>query len=81
MPFSRRLCVKDYNIPGTDITIERNTQIFLPIYALHRDEEYYPDAEKFDPERFSIENKHKIPNYAYMPFGEGPRNCIGKWLY
>ena len=50
----------------------------IPTYAFHHDPEFFPDPEKFDPERFSEENKHKINPLAYMPFGAGPRNCIGK---
>ena len=48
------------------------------MYALHRDPKYYENPNKFDPERFSDENKHKIDPCAYIPFGTGPRNCIGK---
>lgn len=50
----------------------------IPIWSLHRDPKYYDDPEKFDPERFYDENKHKIKPYTYLPFGIGPRNCIGK---
>ncbi|KAK4873816.1 hypothetical protein RN001_013176 [Aquatica leii] len=49
----------------------------IPIYAIHRDEKYYTDPEKFDPERFSDENKHNIKPFTYLPFGIGPRTCIG----
>lgn len=51
----------------------------IPVYSLHRDENYYPDPEKFDPTRFSPENKSvkTIVDMPYLPFGEGPRNCIG----
>ena len=48
--------------------------------SLHRDPEYFPDPEKFYPERFSDENKQKIVPFSYLPFGSGPRNCIGKDL-
>ncbi|KAF5889817.1 cytochrome P450 3A30-like [Clarias magur] len=49
----------------------------VPTYALHRDPEFWPDPETFNPDRFTQENKESIDQYAYMPFGLGPRNCIG----
>ena len=55
--------------------------IYIPVLALHHDPTYFPDPDKFDPERFTEENKHSIPNYTYIPFGEGPRMCIGKDPY
>jgi len=47
------------------------------MYSIHRDPKYYPNPKKFDPERFSDENKDSINSAAYFPFGLGPRNCIG----
>lgn len=52
--------------------------IGIPIFAIQRYPEYFPDPEKFDPERFNDENKHKIRPCSFIPFGSGPRNCIGK---
>lgn len=57
--------------------IERGTNVFVPVYAVQNDPEYYPNPEKFDPDRFLEEEKNKRPNCTYMPFGDGPRNCIG----
>lgn len=51
--------------------------ILYPIYSIQHDEKYFPKPEKFDPERFSDENKHTIKPGTYVPFGIGPRNCIG----
>lgn len=71
-----RRCTKDYKLPGTDLTIEKDTLVFMTVNAMHRDPQYYPDPDKFDPEgRFSPEEKAKRNPYTYLPFGQGPRNC------
>ncbi|PSN55897.1 Cytochrome P450 6a2 [Blattella germanica] len=72
-----RDCNKPYKIPGTDYTVEKGTQVVVPVLGLHKDATYYPDPEKFDPERFSNEEIFKRHHYVYLPFGEGPRICIG----
>jgi cytochrome P450 family 6 len=51
----------------------------IPVLGLHHDEKYYPDPDRFDPERFNEEEKVKRPPYVYLPFGDGPRICIGKF--
>lgn len=52
----------------------------IPVFALHRDPEYYPNPDVFDPDRFTPENKKLRPPCTYLPFGDGPRNCIGKLM-
>ncbi|KAK5641166.1 hypothetical protein RI129_009713 [Pyrocoelia pectoralis] len=75
--FLTRQCVKDYVVPEYDVKIEKETMVQISVLGLHRDPEYFKDPEKFDPERFSDENKHNILPFTYIPFGEGPRLCIG----
>ncbi|KAK9884819.1 hypothetical protein WA026_009046 [Henosepilachna vigintioctopunctata] len=72
-----RICTKEYQVPGTDLVLEEGVRVMIPVYGIHHDPDYYPDPEKFDPDRFSEENKQNIPPFAFIPFGEGPRICIG----
>ncbi|XP_022913723.2 cytochrome P450 9e2-like [Onthophagus taurus] len=81
-PFTDRVCVKPYTIPPTNqheqsLNLEVGQTVWIPIYGLHNDPEYFPNPTKFDPERFNEENKQNIPSGVYVPFGMGPRNCIG----
>nr|XP_019964488.1 PREDICTED: cytochrome P450 3A27-like [Paralichthys olivaceus] len=59
------------------ITIPKGMVVMIPVYALHRDPELWPEPEEFRPDRFSKENKQNIHPYAFLPFGIGPRNCMG----
>lgn len=71
-----RRCTKDYKLPGTsDLIIEKDTVVFMAVSAMHHDPQYYPNPGKFDPERFTKEEKEKRNPYTYLPFGQGPRNC------
>ncbi|XP_058837443.1 cytochrome P450 9e2-like [Topomyia yanbarensis] len=74
-----RLCISDYRVDDgrLNFTIEKGVGVWIPIHGLHRDPKYFPDPERFDPERFNDENKGSINMGAYLPFGVGPRNCIG----
>lgn len=81
-PAVNRKCTKPYVIKAerpeeADLLIEKNMVVLAPIIGLHHDSTFYPNPNKFDPERFSDENKSNILPYTYMPFGVGPRNCIG----
>ena len=62
------------------LIIEEGINVSIPIYLLHHNPQYWPNPEKFDPERFNPNNEQSYPKFAYLPFGEGPRNCIGKRL-
>ncbi|XP_050439207.1 LOW QUALITY PROTEIN: uncharacterized protein LOC126844826 [Adelges cooleyi] len=73
-----REATKSYKVPGEDLVIEKGTKIAIPAYSLHMDPMYYPDPNTFNPERFTPEEKAKRPSGVYMPFGEGPRICLGK---
>ncbi|GLG98053.1 Cytochrome P450 6j1 [Gryllus bimaculatus] len=75
LPFIDRVSNKPYTLPGTTVTLEAGSRILIPNYGFHMNPEYYPIPKRFDPERFSEQNKHV--KYSYLPFGEGPRNCAG----
>ncbi|XP_049762221.1 probable cytochrome P450 6a14 [Schistocerca cancellata] len=66
-----------YRIPDTDVVLDKGTPIIVTVYGLHHDPNIFPDPERFDPERFSEEQKAQRHPYVYLPFGEGPRICIG----
>ncbi|KAF5281261.1 hypothetical protein FQA39_LY05147 [Lamprigera yunnana] len=73
--FLHRRCIKDYVVPSTGLKIDRGTNIIVPVHGLHFDSNYYFNPKKYDPERFRYGN---INPSMYVPFGIGPRNCIGK---
>lgn len=68
----------DYKLPNSDLVLKKGTPVYIPMVGLHYDPEYFPEPEKYDPERFSDENKQKRPSNVYFPFGDGPRLCIGQ---
>jgi cytochrome P450 len=57
--------------------LPKGSNIAISTYGMHHDPALFPDPEKFDPGRFSPEREATIPKYAYLPFGGGPRVCIG----
>lgn len=73
-----RICVKPYKLRNTKTTIDPGTTVVVSAIAVGRDPEHFPNPDKFDPDRFSAENKGNMNPYTYLPFGIGPRNCIGK---
>lgn len=75
-PFLIRECTKDWTIPGSNIIIEKGIKVLIPLYSLHRDDKFFENPESFIPERFGT---IKEDSTLFMPFGDGPRNCIGKY--
>lgn len=83
IPSTDRQATKDFIIkaknPGEkELVVEKGMSIGVPIASIHLDPKYFPEPEKFKPERFSEANRGSFNNNAYMPFGIGPRFCIGK---
>lgn len=69
-----RICDRDYAIDD-NLTIAKGTTVYVNAVGMHYDPAFYPDPDRFDPDRFLPENDDG--SRPYMPFGEGPRNCIG----
>uniref|UniRef100_A0A1Y1K1H1 Cytochrome P450 n=1 Tax=Photinus pyralis TaxID=7054 RepID=A0A1Y1K1H1_PHOPY len=72
----RRECTKEYRVPGTSLTINKGDYVYISTLGIHNDPILYPDPEKFLPERFA-EGRSRHP-CAYIPFGAGPRSCLGQ---
>ncbi|XP_031834869.2 putative cytochrome P450 6a19 [Nomia melanderi] len=78
--FLRKECTEEFVLEGSDglrFRVEPGTQVLIPVEAIHHDPTYWKDPMVFDPERFSEENKPNIEKMSFIPFGEGPRMCVG----
>lgn len=67
--FRRTRC--DYKVADTEHVIEKGTMVYIPAYSIQNDPEYFPDPDKFDPDRFhedSVKERHQM---TWMPFGQG----------
>lgn len=76
-----RVCNKGTTISdskGNSFTIPKGMTVNFNVYAVHYNPKYYPNPDKFDPNRFLGENKSKIQPNTFIPFGVGPRACLGK---
>jgi len=75
VPIMSRQAAIDTTLGGH--AIARGTSVLLPIYAIHRHEKRWSDPDRFDPARFAPDREKSMSRYQYMPFGAGPRICIG----
>ena len=80
-PFLTRQSMEPYTFHGSQVTIPKGIHVWIPVYGIHRDPKIYPNPDTFDPERFSEENVRDRHSSYYLPFGAGPRNCIGRLKY
>ncbi|XP_047038359.1 cytochrome P450 6B6-like [Helicoverpa zea] len=78
--FLLRQCTRPYTFPEFNMTIDETCKILIPLQSLHNDPKYFPNPEEFRPERFSPEEFDSNNKFVYLPFGLGPRACIGERL-
>ncbi|XP_045535826.1 cytochrome P450 9e2 [Papilio machaon] len=77
-----RVCTKPYELPppregGKPTKLNPGDFVYNMVNSIHLDPKHYPEPDVYKPERFSEENKHEIKPFTFMPFGIGPRTCIG----
>jgi cytochrome P450 len=70
-----RIAAVDLEFHGFHIPV--GARVLYSIYLTHRDQRYWADPHLFDPDRFAAERAHERTAYTFLPFGGGPRNCIG----
>uniref|UniRef100_A0A023GF15 Putative cytochrome p450 ixodes scapularis cytochrome n=1 Tax=Amblyomma triste TaxID=251400 RepID=A0A023GF15_AMBTT len=76
--FMARLCTEETTVAG--IPFKPGMCVEVPLAGMHHDPEYFPEPEKFNPDRFLPENKDSVKPFTFMPFGNGPRSCVGMRL-
>ncbi|XP_033225548.1 cytochrome P450 9e2-like [Belonocnema kinseyi] len=79
----RKICTYETQLVGYDglsCLVKPGHVIAISAHGLHKDPKYWPDPEQFDPDRFSEERKHDLHKFAFLPFGAGPRMCVGMRL-
>ncbi|XP_054157849.1 cytochrome P450 3A24-like [Oppia nitens] len=72
-----RMAADEYTIGDTGLTIPKGMLVNFDVETLHHNPDYYPEPDRWNPERFMPYNRDKLVPYTYMPFGLGPRNCVG----
>ncbi|XP_062562582.1 probable cytochrome P450 6a14 [Armigeres subalbatus] len=72
-----RIANEPHRVRSPDFTLEKGTMVMIPVHSIHHDAEIYPDPSRFDPDRFTPEAIGGRHSHSFLPFGDGPRNCIG----
>lgn len=72
-----RVSQNDYSVPGSELCIEIGTRVWTPAYAIRHSPDNYPNPEKFDPDRFTPGKVADRKSTLWLPFGDGPRICVG----
>ncbi|XP_050350235.1 cytochrome P450 6B6-like isoform X1 [Nymphalis io] len=78
--FLIRECAHKYTFEDLDLTIDEGVRVIIPIQAMQNDSKYFDNPNEFRPERFDPNNFNVDNKYVYLPFGVGPRACIGERL-
>ncbi|XP_062137472.1 probable cytochrome P450 6a21 [Drosophila sulfurigaster albostrigata] len=78
LPVLNRECLEDFVVPGyPNYVIKKGMAVIIPAGAMHRDEALYPNPNDFNPDNFEPERVKNRDSVEWLPFGDGPRNCIG----
>ncbi|XP_076375889.1 cytochrome P450 9e2-like [Megalopta genalis] len=80
LTFLKKVCTNECELVGSDglsVRMIPGMEVYIPINPIHHDAEYWSNPEVFDPDRFSEERKQDIEKMTFLPFGEGPRMCVG----
>ncbi len=75
-PIIPRLVQQDTTLDG--FFLPKGSRVLVNLFNIHRHPEYWSEPERFDPDRFTPENKQRRDRHAFMPFGAGPHLCTGK---
>lgn len=74
----QRVVTKDYKLPDSDVVLKKGDFVIVPLYSIQRDPKYFANPSEFIPERFNDENIGDIKPFTFLPFGDGPRVCVGQ---
>ncbi|XP_013141721.1 PREDICTED: cytochrome P450 6B6-like isoform X2 [Papilio polytes] len=78
--YLQRKCARRYTFKDLDLSIDEGVSIVIPLQAMHKDPAYFYDPDSFRPERFQTDFINPMTKQIFLPFGDGPRACIGERL-